>query len=128
MQKTTFVAAIALSLASFATPQFATTAAAQTYCGRASWYALHSRTASGEMMDPSEMTAAHKTLKLGSTVKVTNLSNGRTVTVRINDRGPYAKGRILDLSRGAAKKLGFVKDGHTRIQIDTATGNTKDCA
>ena len=98
-------------------------------CGGASWYALHSRTASGEMMNPAAMTAAHKTLPLGSRVKVTNLRNGKAVVVRINDRGPYIKGRLIDLSRGAAKKLGFINAGHTRVQIEPADGSvTQDCA
>ncbi|BDA86907.1 hypothetical protein Sa4125_44490 [Aureimonas sp. SA4125] len=98
-------------------------------CGGASWYALRSRTASGEMMNPSAMTAAHKTLPLGSKVKVTNLRNGKAVVVRINDRGPFIKGRLIDLSRGAAKKLGFINAGHTRVQIEPADGSvTQDCA
>ncbi len=86
-------------------------------CGGASWYALHSRTASGEMMNPSAMTAAHKTLPLGSKVKVTNSKTGRSLVVRINDRGPFIKGRVIDLSKGAAKKLGFIGAGHTKVCI-----------
>jgi rare lipoprotein A len=88
-------------------------AAAQ--CGRASWYALHSRTASGERMNPSALTAAHRTLPFGTRIKVTNRRNGKTVVVRINDRGPFIKGRVLDLSKGAARKLGFISSGHTSI-------------
>jgi rare lipoprotein A len=88
-------------------------AAAQ--CGRASWYALHSRTASGERMNPSALTAAHRTLPFGTRVKVTNRKNGKSVVVRINDRGPFIKGRVLDLSKGAANRLGFIKSGHTSI-------------
>lgn len=86
-------------------------------CGGASWYALHSRTASGEMMNPSAMTAAHKTLPLGSKVKVTNSKTGRSLVVRINDRGPFIKGRVIDLSKGAAKKLGFIGAGHAKVCI-----------
>ncbi|KRA00090.1 hypothetical protein ASD64_00465 [Mesorhizobium sp. Root157] len=88
-------------------------AAAQ--CGRASWYALHSRTASGERMNPSALTAAHRTLPFGTRIKVTNRKNGKSVVVRINDRGPFIKGRVLDLSKGAANRLGFIKSGHTSI-------------
>ena len=67
--------------------------------GHASWYALHSRTASGEMMNPSEMTAAHRSLPFGTKVLVENLTNGRSVVVRINDRGPFVGGRIIDVSK-----------------------------
>ena len=84
-------------------------------CGGASWYALHSRTASGERMNPAAMTAAHRSLPFGSRIKVTNTNNGRSVVVRVNDRGPFIKGRILDLSKGAAHKLGFVSAGRTKI-------------
>jgi rare lipoprotein A len=86
-------------------------------CGGASWYALHSRTASGEMMNPGAMTAAHKTLPLGSKVKVTNSRTGKSLIVRINDRGPFVRGRIIDLSKGAAGKLGFIGAGHTNVCI-----------
>jgi rare lipoprotein A len=86
-------------------------------CGGASWYALHSRTASGEMMNPGAMTAAHKTLPLGSKVRVTNSRTGKSLVVRINDRGPFVKGRIIDLSKGAATKLGFLGAGHTKVCI-----------
>lgn len=104
-------------------------AGGKTTCGRASWYALTSRTASGERMNPMAMTAAHKTLPLGSRVKVTNLNNNRSVVVRINDRGPFVKGRMIDLSKGAAGKLGFVSAGHARVQIEPADGSgTGDCA
>ncbi|WP_127520583.1 septal ring lytic transglycosylase RlpA family protein [Mesorhizobium sp. Z1-4] len=87
-------------------------------CGSASWYALHSRTASGEMMNPAAMTAAHRTLPFGTKVQVTNSGNGRSVTVRINDRGPFIKGRIIDLSKAAARELGFLRAGHTRICLE----------
>ena len=89
------------------------TASAQ--CGSASWYALYSKTASGERMNPAAMTAAHKTLPFGTKLKVTNQRNGKSVIVRINDRGPFAKGRVIDLSKAAANQLGFIKYGHTKI-------------
>ena len=89
------------------------TASAQ--CGRASWYALTSRTASGERMNPRALTAAHRSLPFGTRLKVTNKRNGRSVVVRINDRGPFVKGRVLDLSRGAAQSLGFVSSGQASV-------------
>lgn len=84
-------------------------------CGGASWYALTSITASGERMNPAAMTAAHRSLPFGSKVRVTNMRNGRTVTVRINDRGPFIRGRVIDLSKAAARKLGFIRAGHTKV-------------
>ncbi|MEN0040106.1 MAG: septal ring lytic transglycosylase RlpA family protein [Pseudomonadota bacterium] len=107
----TVLTAIALSLALIAP------AAAQT--GSASWYALDGNmTASGERMNSSKMTAAHRKLPFGTKIKVTNMHNKRSVVVRINDRGPFAKGRILDVSKAAARKLGFVSRGHARVRIE----------
>ena len=91
---------------------------AEAQCGGASWYALHSKTASGEMMNPAKMTAAHKTLPLGAKVRVTDKRTGRSVIVRINDRGPFIKGRVIDLSKAAAHKLGFIHRGHTPVCIE----------
>lgn len=92
--------------------------------GHASWYALRSRTASGEMMNPNAMTAAHRTLPFGTRVRVENLRNGRSVVVRINDRGPFVRGRVIDLSRAAASQLGFLKAGTTRVRITTLGGGS----
>lgn len=92
-------------------------AAKADQCGRASWYALYSRTASGEMMNPSKMTAAHKSLPFGTKLKVTNKKNGKSVVVRINDRGPFIKGRIVDLSKAAARQIGMIKSGHVPVCI-----------
>jgi rare lipoprotein A len=91
---------------------------ASAQCGRASWYALTSKTASGERMNPSAMTAAHRSLPFGTKVKVVNRKNGKSIVVRINDRGPFIKGRIIDVSKGAAQKLGFIRSGHTAICIE----------
>ena len=91
------------------------TVPAAAECGKASWYALGSRTASGERMNPSAMTAAHRSLPFGTKVRVTNKRNGKSVVVRINDRGPFIRGRILDLSKGAAHQLGFVRAGHAPV-------------
>lgn len=74
------------------------------------------RTASGETMNPGAMTAAHKTRRFGSTVRVTNLANGRSVTVRINDRGPFVNGRCIDLSSGAARAIGMGGLAKVRVQ------------
>ena len=93
-------------------------AEAASGCGKASWYALNSKTASGERMNPSKMTAAHRTLKFGTKVRVLYNRNGKSVVVRINDRGPFVKGRIIDVSKAAASKLGFIGAGHTSVCID----------
>lgn len=88
--------------------------------GIASWYGrkFHGRpTANGERFDMNRISAAHPTLPLPSVVQVTNLDNGRTLRVRINDRGPFARGRILDLSRRAAQLLGFEKQGTARVRV-----------
>lgn len=73
------------------------------------------KTASGEIFDQTKLTCAHKTLPFGTKLKVVRVDNGKSVVVRVNDRGPYAKGRILDVSTAAAKKLGMVKAGHAKI-------------
>ncbi len=96
--------------------------AAYTQTGKASWYGrpFHGRlTANGERYNMHHMTAAHRYLPLNTLVKVTNLANGKSLVVRINDRGPYAGARILDLSYGAAKTLGFVSNGTAKVQIQT---------
>ena len=88
--------------------------------GLASWYgkAHHGRlTASGERFDMHALTAAHRTLPFGTVVRVTNLRSGKSVNVRINDRGPFRRGRIIDLSYEAARKLGFVSRGATQVKI-----------
>lgn len=85
--------------------------------GMASWYAEGRMTASGERFDPSGLSAAHRTLPLPSIVEVTNLENGRKVRVRLNDRGPFAHGRLIDLSRGAAAQLGFLDKGMARVRV-----------
>ncbi len=89
--------------------------------GVASYYGkdFHGRmTANGEIFDMYGLTAAHKTLPLNTIVRVTNLENGKSLILRINDRGPYVGGRILDCSYGAAKKLGYVTQGTTKVKIE----------
>jgi rare lipoprotein A (peptidoglycan hydrolase) len=96
--------------------------------GLASWYGpkFHGKlTASGEVFNQEKFTAAHPTLPWGSRVKVTNLDNGKTVDVRINDRGPFGKGRIIDLSRAAARALGMVGRGITTVQIEWLADSEK---
>lgn len=90
--------------------------------GLASWYGpgFHGEpTAQGELFDMHALTAAHRSLPLGTRVRVTNLENGRSVVVRINDRGPYKRGVIIDLSRRAAGQIGMIRDG--RVQVEVAT-------
>lgn len=89
-------------------------------CGLASWYGpgFHGkRTASGERFNENAMTAAHKTLPMGTIVKVKNQRTGKTIKVRINDRGPYAKGRVIDLSKAAAARLGTKNAGVAKVCI-----------
>lgn len=90
--------------------------------GVASWYGSshHGKpTASGERFDMNAMTAAHRRLPLGTTVKVTNLRNSREATLRINDRGPYVRGRVLDVSHKGAQVLGFTDAGTARVRIES---------
>lgn len=75
-------------------------------------------TANGEVFDPTQLTAAHRLLPLPSYVKVTNLGNGRSIIVRVNDRGPFVRGRIIDLSAAAAKRLGYYKKGTAKVLIE----------
>ncbi len=89
--------------------------------GIASWYGPNfhgKRTANGEIFDRNELTAAHRTLQMPSLVRVTNLDNGRSLVVRVNDRGPYKRGRIIDLSERAAKLLGYKEQGTARVRIE----------
>jgi rare lipoprotein A (peptidoglycan hydrolase) len=89
--------------------------------GEASYYGeeLAGRpTASGETFDPNKLTAAHRTLPLGTRLRVTNTRNGESVVVRVNDRGPFAKHRVLDLSKGAARQIGMLRSGTARVEIE----------
>ncbi|MCB1482657.1 MAG: septal ring lytic transglycosylase RlpA family protein [Rhodobiaceae bacterium] len=93
---------------------------ASSYQGRASWYGpgFHGRkTASGERFNMNAYTAAHRSLPFGTKVRVTNKRNGRSVVVRINDRGPYSGGRILDVSKAAASRLGLVATGTAPVTL-----------
>lgn len=100
-------------------PQFAVKSV-QT--GKASWYSVKTnygtRTASGQRLSNDAATAAHKTLPMGTKVRVINESNGKSEVVTINDRGPYIKGRIIDLTIGAAERLGFAKRGVATVRVE----------
>ena len=86
--------------------------------GVASFYTEGQQTASGEKFDTNDLTAAHPTLPFGTRLRVTNVSTGRSVTVRINDRGPYVPGRVVDVSHSAANALGMVQSGIAKVKLD----------
>jgi len=92
----------------------------RTQVGLASYYSeeVGPRTANGERFDPGAMTAAHRTLPFGTRVRVTNLRNGRSVIVRINDRGPFVEARVIDLSHAAARRLRLVGEGVSRVRLE----------
>ena len=96
--------------------------------GTASWYGkdFHAKkTANGERYDMNSLTAAHRTLPLPSIVKVTNLENGRSLVLRVNDRGPYAKNRIIDVSKRASQLLGFFTQGTTKVRVEVMEKESK---
>lgn len=102
--------------------------ALETQTGSASFYAnslAGRKTASGEPYDPRELVAAHRTLPFGTVLRVTNLANDRSVTVRVVDRGPFARGRILDLSRRAAEQIGMIRRGHAPVKVEVLTYGKK---
>jgi rare lipoprotein A len=91
--------------------------AAEKY-GVASFYTEGTETANGEKIDPQALTAAHRTLPFGTMLRVTNLESGRTVTVRVNDRGPFVRGRDVDLSYSAAESIGILDQGLAKVRLD----------
>ena len=101
-----------------------------TVVGTASWYGpkFHGkRTANGEIFDMNKISAAHKEFPMGTWLRVNNLKNNRSITVRVNDRGPFIDNRIIDLSKKAAEKLGFVRDGLAEVKIEVLRwGNNKN--
>ena len=115
---------IAAVLAFFVTApvvSHAKVAVGHTQVGHASYYGkkFHGRTtANGERFNMNAMTAAHKTLPLGTKVRVTRVDTGNSIVVRINDRGPFIKGRIIDLSKGAARKLGMIQRGVSEVKVE----------
>jgi len=107
------------------------TVSASPATGEASYYGAQFQgrpTASGERFDNGQLTAAHRTLPFGTKVRVTNLSNGRSVVVRVNDRGPYARGRIIDLSRAAARRIDMVRAGVARVRVEPLGANNRAVA
>lgn len=111
LKRSTFAATTIAAFAMFGS----VSAQAAPGCGHASWYALTSKTASGERMNPAKLTAAHRSLPFGTQVKVTNKRNGKSVVVRINDRGPFIKGRVIDVSKAAAQNIGMVSSGTAQV-------------
>lgn len=114
------LAAALAGLAGCATAPIIPRPAGWTETGGASWYgeAFQGRqTASGEPFDQRKLTAAHRTLPFGTYVEVTRLDNGKRVVVRINDRGPFVGGRIIDLSRAAAERLEMIRDGTAKVRL-----------
>ena len=99
--------------------------------GVASWYGPNfhgKKTANGEIFDMYELTAAHKTLQMPSLVRVTNLENGKSIVVRVNDRGPFSKNRIIDMSKRGAELLGFKNQGTTKVKIQVLTEESRQAA
>ena len=88
-----------------------------TNTGMASYYGYGGRTANGERYNARELTAAHRTLPFGTRVRVTNTANGQSVVVRINDRGPFVRGRVIDVSTAAADSLGFRRRGVAKVDL-----------
>jgi len=99
--------------------------ASASQCGKASWYKMGHTTASGEKMNASALAGAHRTLPFGTKVRVDNLKNGRSVVVRINDRGPFVRGRGIDVTQGAAKKLGMIRSGVASVKVTVVGGKGK---
>jgi rare lipoprotein A len=119
--------AVVLAMPALASPSHkkyaASHRAAAVEVGIASWYGFGPwhpgrLTASGARFDPKTMTCAHRTLPLGSVVKVTDIATGKDVVLEVNDRGPYGKGRIVDLSEGAASELGIRREGITLVRLE----------
>jgi rare lipoprotein A len=102
----------------YGVPALLIPAAAAAQAGMASYYKSGTRTANGERFNPLDLTAAHRSLPFGTRVKVTQVKSGRSVVVRINDRGPFVGGRIIDLSLGAARVIGLNHSGVARVEVE----------
>ncbi|NNC90658.1 MAG: septal ring lytic transglycosylase RlpA family protein [Akkermansiaceae bacterium] len=113
---------VLMAAALFMVPAASASDQGAIYHGEMSWYCIEcnggTHTASGETLNDWAMTAAHKSLPLGTKVRVTNLENDRSVVVTINDRGPYIDGRIIDVTKGVAHKLDFVVDGVVDVKVE----------
>ena len=90
----------------------------RSYHGVATWYQCCKKTASGERFDPNKYSAAHRTLPFGTMLRLTNVSNGNTIDVIVNDRGPFVRNKEIDVSRGAAQALGFFHSGTAKLLIE----------
>jgi rare lipoprotein A (peptidoglycan hydrolase) len=110
-------------LTSVTLPAFADTKAPPMQRGEASYYWHSKKTANGEPFNPEAMTCAHKTLPFHTTIRVTNLRNGRSVVCRVNDRGPFTRGRVVDLSRGGARAIGMIETGIARVSLEVLRPN-----
>ncbi len=118
-----------MTLASTASFGVLAAAVGTTERGIASYYhdSLHGRrTASGQIYNKHRMTAAHRTLPLGTKVRVTDLTSGESIKVTVNDRGPFVRGRVIDLSRSAAKKLDMIERGLTRVRVEVVATPDSD--
>jgi rare lipoprotein A len=93
----------------------------------ASWYSQGHRTANGERFNPNALTVAHRTLPFGTELKLTNEQTGKTVVARVNDRGPFVKGRTLDVTRGVAQKLGFKDKGMEHLRMEVLSRGEGSC-
>lgn len=121
MHKTLLFAPLGLSLLTGIPDAEARVHPGHSQRGIASYYhdSLHGRkTASGQIYDKNAPSAAHKTLPLGTKVRVTDTKTGRSIVVKVNDRGPFVKGRIIDLSRNAARELGMIKKGLAQVEVE----------
>jgi len=114
------VAAVSRKHTPFADPPGGVKSAALTdgSVGIASFYKYEAKTASGEQFNPQELTAAHRTLPFGTRLRVTNVATGQSVTVRVNDRGPFIPGRVVDVSRSAAEAIGMVDRGIAKVKLE----------
>lgn len=118
-----FFAAL-VSAAIIAPVSFNGAAHAESWTGKASFYSHGTRTASGARFQPGALTAAHRNLPFGTVLRVTNLANQRSIIVTVNDRGPFVRGRILDVSSGAADALGFRGAGIAQVKIEKVDRTT----
>jgi len=120
-RKTSFVVNRRVAVTKKHTPFAPNKNAAETHVashGLASFYTEGTQTANGEKFDTQELTAAHRTLPFGPRLRVTNVTTGRSVTVRVNDRGPFVPGRVVDVSHAAAETLGMVGGGVAKVKLD----------
>lgn len=112
------VVVAALFLSGCVTTEAADKIVKKSYHGHASWYKSGKKTASGEKFNPNGLSVAHRRLPFGTVLRITHVGNGNTIEAIVNDRGPFIKGREIDVSLGAAQKLGFVHSGTAKVLIE----------